>query len=222
MDNMSYVTLALYFIAMLGIGLFAYKNSTSDMSGYLLGGRKVSPQVTALSAGASDMSGWMLMGLPGAMFVMGYETIFIAIGLTLGALINYIVVAPKLRVFTEVANDALTIPEFFANRFCEPKGSVRVISAVIIVLFFTLYTSAGLVAGGKLFESAFGLSYHLGLIVTLAVVVPGRTQKASRRRRSTSRRSWCRQPRPRTAANRMTRRVSRATGSSPRSPAISP
>ena len=171
MDNMSYVTLALYFVAMLGIGLFAYKNSTSDMSGYLLGGQKVSPQVTALSAGASDMSGWMLMGLPGAMFVMGYETIFIAIGLTLGALINYIVVAPKLRVFTEVANDALTIPEFFANRFCQPKGSVRIISAVIIVLFFTLYTSAGLVAGGKLFESAFGLSYHLGLIVTLAVVV---------------------------------------------------
>jgi len=171
MDNMSYVTLALYFIAMLGIGLFAYKNSTSDMSGYLLGGRKVSPQVTALSAGASDMSGWMLMGLPGAMFVMGYETIFIAIGLTLGALINYIVVAPKLRVFTEVASDSLTIPEFFAKRFCEPKGNVRIISAVIIVLFFTLYTSAGLVAGGKLFESAFGLSYHLGLVVTLAVVV---------------------------------------------------
>ena len=171
MDNMSYVTLALYFIAMLGIGLFAYKNSTSDMSGYLLGGRKVSPQVTALSAGASDMSGWMLMGLPGAMFAMGYETIFIAIGLTLGALINYIIVAPKLRVFTETAGDSLTIPEFFAKRFNKPKGAVRIISAAIIVLFFTLYTSAGLVAGGKLFESAFGLSYHLGLIVTLAVVV---------------------------------------------------
>lgn len=171
MDSMSYVTLALYFIAMLGIGLFAYKNSTSDMSGYLLGGRKVSPQVTALSAGASDMSGWMLMGLPGAMFVMGYETIFIAIGLTLGALLNYMLVAPKLRVFTEVANDALTIPEFFAKRFCHPTGSVRIISAIIIVTFFTLYTSAGLVAGGKLFDSAFGLSYHLGLIITLVVVV---------------------------------------------------
>lgn len=171
MDNMSYVTLAIYFLAMLGIGLFAYKNSTSDMSGYLLGGRNVSPKVTALSAGASDMSGWMLMGLPGAMFAMGYETIFIALGLTLGALVNYIVVAPKLRVFTYVADDSLTIPEFFAKRFCKPKASIRVISAAIIVLFFTLYTSAGLVAGGKLFESAFGLSYHTGLIVTLGVVV---------------------------------------------------
>lgn len=171
MDNMSYVTLALYFLAMLGIGLFAYKNSTSDMSGYLLGGRKVSPQVTALSAGASDMSGWMLMGLPGAMFAMGFETIFIALGLTLGAFINYIIVAPKLRVYTQVAQDSLTIPEFFAKRFCNPNGSIRIISAAIIVLFFTLYTSAGLVAGGKLFESAFGLSYQIGLVVTLGVVV---------------------------------------------------
>jgi SSS family solute:Na+ symporter len=171
MDNMSYITLALYFLAMLGIGLFAYKNSTSDMSGYLLGGRKVSPQVTALSAGASDMSGWMLMGLPGAMFATGYGSIYIAIGLTLGALINYIIVAPKLRVYTEVAHDSLTIPEFFAKRFDRPKGSIRVISAVIIVLFFTLYTSAGLVAGGKLFESAFNLNYHLGLVITLGVVV---------------------------------------------------
>lgn len=171
MNDISYVTLALYFVAMLGIGLFAYKNSTSDMSGYLLGGRKVSPQVTALSAGASDMSGWMLMGLPGAMFVMGFETMFIALGLLIGALVNYMLVAPKLRVFTLVANDSLTIPEYFAKRFGDANSSIRIISAAIIVMFFTLYTSAGLVAGGKLFESAFDLSYHIGLFVTLGVVV---------------------------------------------------
>ncbi|MEM5497706.1 sodium/proline symporter PutP [Paraglaciecola mesophila] len=168
---MSYISLAVYFIAMLGIGVFAYRRSTSDMSGYILGGRQVSPQVTALSAGASDMSGWMLMGLPGAMFVSGFDSMFIAIGLLVGALANYILVAPKLRVYTEVANDALTIPEFFAKRFNNKSSSIRIISAVIIVMFFTLYTSAGLVAGGKLFESAFGLNYQLGLFITLGVVV---------------------------------------------------
>ncbi|MCC2617596.1 sodium/proline symporter PutP [Aestuariibacter halophilus] len=171
MHAMSYVSLAIYFLAMLGIGLFAYRQSTSDMSGYILGGRQVSPHVTALSAGASDMSGWMLMGLPGAMFLLGYETMYIAAGLLLGALVNYAVVAPKLRVYTEVADDALTIPEFFSKRFGSHDRGVRIISAVIIVLFFTLYTSAGLVAGGKLFESAFGLDYQLGLVITLGVVV---------------------------------------------------
>ena len=94
----SYISLAVYFVAMLGIGLFAYKQSTSDISGYILGGRQVSPQVTALSAGASDMSGWMLMGLPGAMFVAGFDALYIAIGLVLGAVANYFRVAPKLRV----------------------------------------------------------------------------------------------------------------------------
>lgn len=171
MNSLSYVSLGIYFIAMLAIGLFAYRKSTSDVSGYILGGRKVSPQATALSAGASDMSGWMLMGLPGAMFLVGFETIYIALGLLIGALINYLVVAPKLRVYTEVANNALTIPEFFAKRFGNANSSIRIIAAVIIVIFFTLYTSAGLVAGGKLFESAFGLNYNIGLVVTLSVVV---------------------------------------------------
>jgi SSS family solute:Na+ symporter len=171
MHGLTYLSLGLYFTAMLAIGLFAYKRSTSDVAGYILGGRQVSPQVTALSAGASDMSGWMLMGLPGAMFLVGFETIYIALGLLVGALVNYLVVAPKLRVYTQVANDSLTIPEFFAKRFNSPKSNIRIVAAVIIVIFFTLYTSAGLVAGGKLFESAFGLNYEIGLIVTLAVVV---------------------------------------------------
>ncbi|HAU91553.1 MAG TPA: sodium:proline symporter, partial [Alteromonas sp.] len=167
----SYISLAIYFAVMLGIGLFAYKQSTSDISGYILGGRQVSPHVTALSAGASDMSGWMLMGLPGAMFLTGFDAMYIAIGLVAGALANYFLVAPKLRVYTEVADDSLTIPEFFAKRFGQSNASVRMVSAGIIVMFFTLYTSAGLVAGGKLFESAFGMGYQTGLIITLAVVV---------------------------------------------------
>lgn len=167
----SYISLAVYFIAMLGIGVFAYRQSTSDISGYILGGRQVSPHVTALSAGASDMSGWMLMGLPGAMYISGFDAVYIAIGLLAGALLNYIFVAPKLRVYTEVADDSLTVPEFFAKRFNSPKSSLRIVSATIIVLFFTLYTSAGLVAGGKLFESAFSLDYQVGLFITLGVVV---------------------------------------------------
>ncbi|ABL98702.1 sodium/proline symporter PutP [Shewanella amazonensis] len=171
MEYSSYISLALYFIAMLAIGLFAYRNSTDDLAGYMLGGRQVSPHVTALSAGASDMSGWMLMGLPGAMFTMGYDALWIAAGLLLGALLNYLLVAPRLRVFTEAADDALTLPDFFSKRFNKDNGSVRMISAAVIILFFTLYTSAGLVAGGKFFESAFGLGYQTGLLLTVSVVV---------------------------------------------------
>ncbi len=171
MDYTSYVSLGIYFVAMLAIGVFAYRNSTDDISGYILGGRNVSPQVTALSAGASDMSGWMLMGLPGAMFTMGYDTLWIALGLLLGALANYLLVAPRLRVYTQLADDALTIPDYFAKRFGMRNSPLRMVSAIVIIVFFTLYTSAGLVAGGKLFESAFHLDYSLGLIITVSVVV---------------------------------------------------
>ncbi|WP_448211701.1 sodium/proline symporter PutP [Colwellia sp. MEBiC06753] len=169
--NYIYLSLGLYFVLMLAIGLYAAKKSTSNLSGYMLGGRKVSPQVTALSAGASDMSGWMLMGLPGAMFLNGFDTIWIAIGLIIGAWTNYALVAPKLRMYTEVANDALTVPDFLAQRFNKNDGVIKMVSAVVIIIFFTLYTSAGLVGGGKLFESAFGIDYQIGVIVTMLVVV---------------------------------------------------
>jgi SSS family solute:Na+ symporter/sodium/proline symporter len=165
------VSLALYFIAMIGIGLYAYKKSTSDAAGYMLGGRSLSPSVTALSAGASDMSGWMLMGLPGAMYVTGLSSIWIAIGLVIGAYFNYLIVAPRLRTYTEVANDSITLPDFFEHRFKDDRHLLRVVSSVVIILFFTLYTSSGIVAGGKLFESSFGLNYEIGLYVTAGVVV---------------------------------------------------
>ena len=165
------LSLALYFALMLGIGLYAYRRSTDDVSGYMLGGRKLGPAVTSLSAGASDMSGWMLLGLPGAMYVSGLSASWIAIGLLLGALANYLLVAPRLRVYTEVARDAITIPDFFEKRFEDDSRALRVISSVVIVIFFTLYTSSGVVAGGKLFESAFGINYAIGLYVTAGVVV---------------------------------------------------
>ena len=164
-------SLGLYFSAMLGIGLYAYRKSSSDVAGYMLGGRSLSPSVTALSAGASDMSGWMLMGLPGAMYVSGMSSLWIAIGLVLGAFLNYLIVAPRLRTYTEVANDSITLPDFFENRFNDKSRLLRVVSSLVIVVFFTLYTSSGIVAGGKLFESSFGLHYEVGLYVTAGVVV---------------------------------------------------
>ncbi|WP_372627646.1 sodium/proline symporter PutP [Arsukibacterium sp.] len=171
METATIIALGIYFAAMIGIGLYAYRNTDEDVSGYMLGGRKLGPGVTALSAGASDMSGWMLMGLPGAMYLTGLSSAWIAVGLLIGAYLNYIVVAPRLRVYTEVANDAITIPDYFEKRFEDKTRLLRVVSSVVIVIFFTLYTSSGVVGGGKLFESSFNLSYELGLYVTAGVVV---------------------------------------------------
>ena len=165
------ISLAIYFIVMLGIGFYAYKKSTSDVSEYMLGGRNLSPSVTALSAGASDMSGWMLMGLPGAMYVTGVSSAWIAVGLIIGAFLNYLIVAPRLRTYTELANDSITLPDFFENRFEDKSRLLRIVSSIVIIVFFTLYTSSGVVAGGKLFESSFGLSYEIGLYVTAGIVV---------------------------------------------------
>lgn len=171
METATIFALGIYFAAMIGIGLYAYRNTDESVSGYMLGGRKLGPGVTALSAGASDMSGWMLMGLPGAMYLTGLSSAWIAVGLLIGAYINYIVVAPRLRVYTEVAHDAITIPDYFEKRFEDKTRLLRVVSSLVIVIFFTLYTSSGVVGGGKLFESSFNLSYELGLYVTAGVVV---------------------------------------------------
>lgn len=165
------ISLGLYFALMIAIGVYAYRTSTSDISEYMLGGRKLHPAVGALSAGASDMSGWMLMGLPGAVFIGGIGAAWIAVGLIIGAYLNYRFVAPRLRMYTEMADDSITIPDFFENRFNDTSHALRVISALVIVIFFTLYTSAGIVAGGKLFEASFGLDYYTGLFVTAGVVL---------------------------------------------------
>lgn len=165
------IALSLYFLLMLAIGLWSYRTASSDIDGYMLGGRQLSAKVTALSAGASDMSGWMLMGLPGALYISGLSSTWIAVGLVIGAYFNYLLVAPRLRVYSQIANNAITLPDFFENRFADDSHVLRLVSSVLIILFFTLYTSSGVVAGGKLFESVFGLSYHLGLYVTAGVVL---------------------------------------------------
>ncbi|MFE1245920.1 sodium/proline symporter PutP [Fictibacillus sp. NPDC058756] len=164
------ISLVIYMAGMLYIGYWAYKK-TNDLSDYMLGGRGLGPAVTALSAGASDMSGWMMMGIPGAMFTDGISSLWITIGLTIGAYLNYILVAPRLRTYTEVADDSITIPDYLENRFNDTKKTLRIVSGLVIIIFFTLYCSAGLVSGGKLFESAFGMDYMTGMLLTGAVVV---------------------------------------------------
>ncbi|MCU4999607.1 sodium/proline symporter PutP [Bacillus tropicus] len=164
------VSLAIYMAGMLYIGYWSYKK-TSDLSDYMLGGRGLGPAVTALSAGASDMSGWMLMGLPGAMYATGLSSVWIAIGLLIGAYANYLILAPRLRTYTEVANDSITIPDFLENRFKDRTKILRFVSAIVILVFFTFYASAGLVSGGRLFENSFNLDYKIGLFVTVGVVV---------------------------------------------------
>lgn len=171
LDWQTYIMIAIYFIILLGIGYYGYKQATSNLSEYMLGGRNIGPWVTALSAGASDMSGWMIMGLPGEVYSTGLSAVWITIGLTLGAYINYLVVAPRLRAHTEIAGDAITLPDFFKNRLDDQSNLIKIISGLIIVVFFTLYTHAGLVSGGKLFDSAFGLDYHVGLILIAVIVI---------------------------------------------------
>lgn len=160
----------IYIIAMLAIGWYSYRK-TVNLTDYMLGGRSLGPAVTALSAGAADMSGWLLMGLPGAIYLSGMGEAWIAIGLTIGAYLNWLFVAPRLRVYTQVSNDSITIPSYLESRLKQSSRLLRVASGLIILLFFTFYVSSGMVAGGVFFESSFGLDYHTGLLVVSAVVV---------------------------------------------------
>ena len=166
----SIIAIAIYLLILLIIGYYSYRKTT-NISDYMLGGRGLGPMVTALSAGASDMSGWMLMGLPGAVYLTGISSLWLGIGLTLGAYLNYRLLAPRFRVYTEVANDSLTVPDYLENRFKDKSNMLRLVSGIVILVFFVLYVSSGIVAGGKLFESTFGLTYTMGVVVTLAVVV---------------------------------------------------
>ena len=170
MNLWSLSAIGIYLLILLIIGYYSYKK-TSNLSDYMIGGRGLGPLVTALSAGASDMSGWMLMGLPGAVYVSGISNLWIGIGLTVGAYLNYILLAPRFRVYTEVANDSMTIPDYLENRFRDNSNILKLVSGIVILTFFVLYISSGIVAGGKLFISTFGLTYNLGVVVTLSVVV---------------------------------------------------
>ncbi|MCG9677747.1 sodium/proline symporter PutP [Vibrio sp. Isolate24] len=162
-------TFIAYLILMLAIGVIAYQR-TKNSADYFLGGRSLGPWPAALSAGASDMSGWLLLGLPGYAYAAGIEAFWLAGGLLVGTWLNWLISAKRLRTYS-ITTDALTLPEFLSRRFNDNSKLIQVISAFFILLFFLFYTSSGLVAGGKLFETVFGLDYTTAVIIGTVCVV---------------------------------------------------
>lgn len=164
------IAIAVYLLLMIFIGAsFMKKNENSE--DYFLGGRSLNGFVAALSAGASDMSGWMLMGLPGSVYALGTGQVWIGIGLMLGTIANWLFIAGPLRKYTIKANNSLTLPEFFVNRYRDEKKVLLGISSAVIVIFFVVYTASAFSSGGKLFNSVFGMDYHLALIIGAVVIL---------------------------------------------------
>ena len=164
------ITFAIYLLAMIAIGFAAWR-STRSFDDYILGGRSLGSYVTALSAGASDMSGWLLLGLPGALYAAGLSEAWIAIGLIIGAWCNWKFVAGPLRVYTERTRNALTLPDYFTHRFADHSRILRILSALVILVFFAVYCASGIVAGARLFESVFGVPYETALWVGAAATI---------------------------------------------------
>ncbi len=169
-SNPTSITFVIYILAMIGIGFAAWRY-TNNLSDYILGGRSLGSFVTAMSAGASDMSGWLLMGLPGALFAAGLSESWIAIGLITGAWFNWYMVAGRLRVYTEITHNALTLPDYFSHRFEDHSKILRVLAAIVILVFFTIYCASGMVAGARLFQETFGLSYGVSLWAGAAATI---------------------------------------------------
>lgn len=170
-DNIAIIiAFLLYLLFMMAIGVYFYYR-TKNMSDYILGGRKLGAWVTSMSAEASDMSGWMLMGLPGFAYLAGLNAGWIAVGLALGTWANWQFVARRLRKYTELANNSLTLPDFLQNRFHDSSPILRIVMAIFILIFFIIYTSSGFVAGGKLFTTIFGIPYEYALCLGAFVIV---------------------------------------------------
>lgn len=161
-----------YMLVVIGIGLFFAKKAQANSENYFLGGRSLGPWVAAMSAEASDMSGWLLMGLPGVAYWCGLaDAAWTAIGLALGTYINWLIVAKRLRQYSAVSGDAITVPDFLSNRFHEEKKIILAISAVFILVFFTIYASSCFVTCGKLFSGLFDTDYHAMMIIGAVFVV---------------------------------------------------
>lgn len=164
------IAFILYFFIMLGIGIISYRRS-KNMTDYFLGGRQLGTWSTAISAQASDMSGWLLLGLPGSILVSGLTESWIAIGLFIGTYLNWKIVATRLRKMSAAAGDSITIPEYFQNRFGSKSPAVRFVCAAIIFVFFLVYTASAFSSGAKLFEFVFGIDYTLSLTIGAFVIV---------------------------------------------------
>lgn len=164
------IALIIYFAAMILIGWWGYRK-TKDYDDYMLAGRRLHPIPAALSAGASDMSGWLLMGLPGAIYAAGLVEGWIAVGLTIGQWLNWKFIAPRLRSYTEIARNSITIPSFFNSRLQGTGRGLTITAGIITLVFFIFYISAQLVASGKYFESSFGWDYIWGMLLVAVIVV---------------------------------------------------
>ena len=165
--------IGIYMLAMIIVGLY-YSRSNNTVSDYVLGGRSLNPWVTALSAQASDMSGWLLTGLPGLAYLSmaGFkEAFWTAMGLAIGTLLNWLFVAKRLRSFTEIFGDSLTLPDYFRNRFRDTGKALKTVTALAISVFFLVYTSSMFVTGAKMFNTIFGMEYTIGLLVTSLVII---------------------------------------------------
>lgn len=167
-----FIAMASYMLVVVGIGLYFAKRAQSSSENYFLGGRSLNPWVAAMSAEASDMSGWLLMGLPGVAYWCGIaDAAWTAIGLGVGTYINWLLVAKRLRQYSTVCGDSITIPEFFSNRFHEKKKILMSISALFILVFFTVYAGSCFVTCGKLFGTLFGTNYHAMMIIGALFVI---------------------------------------------------
>lgn len=164
------VAFGVYMLGMLLIG-FSYMKKTKNTEDYFLGGRGLGKWVAALSAQASDMSGWLLMGLPGTVYALGTGQSWIAIGLFLGTVCNWLFISTRLRRYTIRANNSLTLPEYFQNRFHDKKKILLLISSIVIVIFFVVYTASAFAAGGKLFNVVFGVDYRMALTIGAFVIL---------------------------------------------------
>ncbi len=173
MDNIGvFIVMILYMCCVVGIGLYFYRRAQKNSEEYFLGGRSLGPWVTAMSAEASDMSGWLLMGLPGVAYWCGLADAFwTAIGLAIGTYINWLIVAKRLRHYSQIAGNSITVPDFFSNRFKEKNKLIMGIASVFILVFFTVYAASGFVTCGKLFNTLFGFDYHWMLVVGAIFVV---------------------------------------------------
>lgn len=166
------VTMCVYMVTVIGIGIYFAKRSNENSENYFLGGRSLGPWVAAMSAEASDMSGWILMGLPGVAYWLGLShAIWTAIGLLAGTYVNWLIVAKRLHSYSIIAGDSITIPDYFSNRFKEKNKMIMTISALFIIVFFTIYAASCFVTVGKLFNTLFGLSYHTMMIAGAIFVI---------------------------------------------------
>ena len=165
------ITIVAYLVLMIIVGI-ACSRKNKDVSDFYLGGRKLGPIVTAMSAEASDMSSWLLMGLPGVAYLSGMaDAGWTAIGLAIGTYVNWLIVAKRLRTYSNRCNNSITIPDFFSNRYRDDKHFLMGIAAVIILIFFVPYTASGFAACGKLFQTLFNMDYHIAMILSAVIII---------------------------------------------------